>query len=301
MKNRIVLSNTKSSSGTGEGIFANWFALLSMSLTLLWPTLFVLIPYCILTVISFLTWDELDFFVVVPTLQNYLGLFHSDYSSVLYSSLWISSLTTLITLLIAYPISFMITHKFSKKLQQLFVFLIIIPYWTSSLLRVYGIKMILGAEGPLNSLLLSLKIIQSQIEILYTPFSVILGFIYLLLPLMILPLYSSMEKLDKRLLEASYDLSASKLQTFLYVIWPLTLPGVVAGCLMVFLPSMGMFYIADILGGAKVLLLGNLIKGQFLEARNWPMGAALNTILFVVLIIFLLLYWRISKKIEGEK
>ncbi|MBF0363579.1 MAG: ABC transporter permease subunit [Oligoflexia bacterium] len=263
---------------------------LSISLTILWPVIFVLIPFAILTTISFLVYDDVNFFKMQFTLENYKRLVKDDYLPVLLNSLVPSLITTIITLVISYPLTFFITRKFSKKTQKFLIFLVIIPYWTSSLLRSYGIRIILGTEGILNTILIHLKIISAPLEIIYTPTAVIVGFVYLLIPLMILPLYSTMEKLDSRLIEAAYDLKASKLQTFLKVIWPLTLPGVTVGSFMVFLPSMGMFYVADILGGAKSILIGNLVKGQFLEVRNWPMGATLNTLILVFLLLFLLIY-----------
>lgn len=274
----------------------SWFHYFSLTITILWPIIFVLIPFMLLTTISFLVYDDNDFFKLQFTLENYKRLVSDDYLPILVNSLIPSAITTFLTLIISYPITFFITRNFSKKTQKFLIFLIIVPYWTSSLLRAYGIKIILGTEGLLNTTLLNLKIIATPIEIIYTPGAVIIGFVYLLIPLMILPLYSSMEKLDTRLIEAAYDLKASKLQTFLKIIWPLTLPGVTAGIFMVFLPSMGMFYVADILGGAKTILIGNLVKGHFLEARNWPMGATFNTLILILLLLFLLIYKEKNKE-----
>lgn len=165
-------------------------------------------------------------------------------------------------------------------------------------------KIFLGVKGVLNETLLSLGIISEPIRILNTEIAVIIGLVYILLPFMILPLYSSIEKIDGRLLEAAKDLGANAFQRFVKVIIPLTMPGIVAGCLLVLLPAMGMFYVADLLGGAKVLLVGNIIKSEFLVTRNWPFGSAISIALTVLMALMIYVYYRanklMNKKMELE-
>ncbi|MEG2042509.1 MAG: spermidine/putrescine ABC transporter permease PotB, partial [Hafnia sp.] len=186
----------------------------------------------------------------------------------------------------------------------LLLFLLIVPFWTNSLIRIYGLKLFLSTRGYLNEFLLWTGIIDTPLRIMYTPEAVILGLIYILLPFMVMPLYSSIEKLDKSVLEAARDLGANKLQTFIRIIIPLTMPGIVAGSLLVMLPSLGLFYVSDLLGGAKNLLIGNVIKSQFLNIRDWPFGAATSICLTLVMGILLYIYYRVgklmNKKVELE-
>ena len=165
-------------------------------------------------------------------------------------------------------------------------------------------KVFLGVKGVLNTMLMDMGILSEPIRILNTEVAVIIGLVYLLLPFMILPLYSAIEKLDGRLLEAARDLGANAVQRFFRVILPLTMPGIVAGCLLVLLPAMGMFYVADLLGGAKVLLVGNVIKSEFLISRNWPFGSAISTGLTILMALLIFVYYRanklLNKKVELE-
>ena len=180
----------------------------------------------------------------------------------------------------------------------------VLPFWTNSLIRIYGMKVFLGVKGVLNTMLMDMGILSEPIRILNTEIAVIIGLVYLLLPFMILPLYSAIEKLDGRLLEAARDLGANAFQRFFRVILPLTMPGIIAGCLLVLLPAMGMFYVADLLGGAKVLLVGNVIKSEFLISRNWPFGSAISIGLTVLMALLIFVYYRanklLNKKVELE-
>jgi spermidine/putrescine transport system permease protein len=174
--------------------------------------------------------------------------------------------------------------------------LIIIPFFTSSIVRTYGWMVILRTEGVINTILLSLHLIKEPLQMLYTNASVIIGMAYTFLPFMILPLVSSIGKLDSALLEASADLGAKKQVTFLTITLPLTMPGIFAGVIMVFIPSLGYFYIPEMLGGSKVMLVGNLIKNQFYVARNWPFGAALSVFMILITLVLISLY----KKSGGD-
>ena len=205
-----------------------------------------------------------------------------------------SGVATIICLLIGYPFAFMIA-KMNPVFRPIMLFLVILPFWTNSLIRIYGMKIFLGVKGVLNNTLIWLGIIDTPIRILNTEVAVIIGLVYILLPFMILPLYSSIEKLDYRLLEAAKDLGANAFQRFIKIILPLTMPGIIAGCLLVLLPAMGMFYVADLLGGAKVLLVGNVIKSEFLISRNWPFGSSISIALTILMALLLFVYYRAGK------
>ncbi len=214
-----------------------------------------------------------------------------------------SGIATIICLLIGYPFAFMVS-KINPKYRPFLLFLVVLPFWTNSLIRIYGMKVFLGVKGVLNTMLIDMGILSEPIRILNTEVAVIIGLVYLLLPFMILPLYSAIEKLDGRLLEAARDLGANAVQRFFRVILPLTMPGIVAGCLLVLLPAMGMFYVADLLGGAKVLLVGNVIKSEFLISRNWPFGSAISIGLTILMALLIFVYYRanklLNKKVELE-
>ncbi len=243
------------------------------------------------------------FYALPFTLDNYANLFNPLYAQVVWNSLYMSGIATIICLLIGYPFAFMVS-KINPKYRPFLLFLVVLPFWTNSLIRIYGMKVFLGVKGVLNTMLMDMGILSEPIRILNTEVAVIIGLVYLLLPFMILPLYSAIEKLDGRLLEAARDLGANAVQRFFRVILPLTMPGIVAGCLLVLLPAMGMFYVADLLGGAKVLLVGNVIKSEFLISRNWPFGSAISIGLTILMALLIFVYYRanklLNKKVELE-
>ena len=248
-------------------IINNKFQKITVAIIFSWLIFFVLIPNLLVLTVSFLTRDGSDFYALPFTLDNYANLFNPLYAQVVWNSLYMSGIATIICLLIGYPFAFMVS-KINPKYRPFLLFLVVLPFWTNSLIRIYGMKVFLGVKGVLNTMLMDMGILSEPIRILNTEVAVIIGLVYLLLPFMILPLYSAIEKLDGRLLEAARDLGANAVQRFFRVILPLTMPGIVAGCLLVLLPAMGMFYVADLLGGAKVLLVGNVIKSEFLISRN---------------------------------
>ncbi|CAM3659386.1 spermidine/putrescine ABC transporter permease PotB [Xenorhabdus thuongxuanensis] len=268
-----------------------------------WLMLFVFLPNLMIIGTSFLTRDDANLVQMIFSLDNYSRLFDPLYAEVLLHSLNMAIVATLCCLVIGYPFAFFLA-RMSKKLRPLMLFLLIVPFWTNSLIRIYGLKMFLSTRGYLNDFLMWVGIIDKPLRIMYTPEAVILGLVYILLPFMVMPLYSSIEKLDKSCLEAARDLGAGKLQTFIRIIVPLTMPGIIAGCLLVLLPAMGLFYVADLMGGAKNLLIGNVIKSQFLNIRDWPFGAATSICLTLVMGLMLLVYYRaaklLNKKVELE-
>ncbi|MDY4313935.1 spermidine/putrescine ABC transporter permease PotB [Pectobacterium actinidiae] len=265
-----------------------------ITLIVAWLVLFVFLPNLMIIGTSFLTRDDTHFVSLVFTLENYTRLADPLYASVLLHSLNMAIIATLCCLLLGYPFAFILA-RLPKKIQQLMLFLLIVPFWTNSLIRIYGLKIFLSTRGHLNEFLLWTGLIDTPLRIMYTSEAVILGLIYILLPFMVLPLYSSIEKLDKSYLEAARDLGANKWQTFIRVVIPLTMPGIIAGCLLVLLPAMGLFFVADLMGGAKNLLIGNVIKSQFLNIRDWPFGAATSICLTLVMGVLLFIYYRTAR------
>ncbi|MFZ7223524.1 spermidine/putrescine ABC transporter permease PotB [Avibacterium avium] len=270
------------------------FQKITITTILAWLIFFVLAPNLLVLAVSFLTRDSSDFYALPFTIENYTRLFEPLYAQVVWNSLYMSGIATIICLIIGYPFAFMIS-KIKEKYRPILLFLVVLPFWTNSLIRIYGMKIFLGVKGILNSTLLTLGILNEPIRILNTEAAVIIGLVYLLLPFMILPLYAAIEKLDYRLLEAAKDLGANSFQRFVKVIIPLTMPGIIAGCLLVLLPAMGMFYVADLLGGAKVLLVGNVIKSEFLISRNWPFGSAISIGLTILMALLIFVYYKASK------
>ncbi|WP_133543338.1 spermidine/putrescine ABC transporter permease PotB [Mesocricetibacter intestinalis] len=268
-----------------------------------WLIFFVLAPNLLVLIVSFLSKDSSNFYALPFTFENYTRLFEPLYGTVVWNSLYMSCIATVICLVVGYPFAF-IMAKINPKYRPILLFLLVLPFWTNSLIRIYGMKVFLGVKGILNECLLFLGIINEPIRILNTEAAVIIGLVYLLLPFMILPLYSAIEKLDLRLLEAAKDLGANGFHRFTRIIIPLTMPGIVSGCLLVLLPAMGMFYVADLLGGAKVLLVGNVIKSEFLISRNWPFGSAISIGLTILMALLIFVYYKanklLNKKVELE-
>lgn len=281
----------------------NKFQTITVGVIFGWLIFFVLVPNLLVLLTSFMTKDSSNLIEFTLSLDGYSRLIDPLYSKVLWNSLYMAGIATVICLIIGYPFAFMIA-KLPEKYRPILLFLVVLPFWTNSLIRIYGMKIFLGVKGILNESLLWLGIIDSPIRILNTEIAVVIGLVYILLPFMILPLYSSIEKIDGRLLEAARDLGANTFQRFIKVIIPLTMPGIVAGCLLVLLPAMGMFYVADLLGGAKVLLVGNIIKSEFLITRNWPFGAAISIALTILMALMIYVYYRanklMNKKVELE-
>ncbi|MEX0335889.1 spermidine/putrescine ABC transporter permease PotB [Vibrio tubiashii] len=282
---------------------AKKFSLQNAIITLIvgWLTLFVLVPNLMIIGTSFLTRDEANLIEMTFTLDNYFRLMDPLYAKVLWHSFYMAIIATLLCLVIGYPFAYIVA-KMPEKWRPVMLFLVIVPFWTNSLIRTYGLKIVLGTQGVLNKSLMAMEIIDKPIRLMYTESAVMIGLVYILLPFMILPLYSAIEKLDHTYLEAAKDLGANKFQTFTKVILPLTMPGIIGGCLLVLLPALGMFYISDLLGGAKNLLIGNVIKSQVLNARDWPFGAATSIALTIAMAIMLYAYYRagklLNKKVE---
>lgn len=288
----MKIANNKFQAGTVAVIFG-------------WLLLFVLVPNLLVLVISFLTENRQSAYFVdfAFSLNAYSELFNDTYATVLWNSLYMSGIATFLCLIIGYPFAFIIA-KMPAKIRPILLFLVVLPFWTNSLIRIYGIKIFLGVKGVLNETLLSLGIISEPMRLLNSEAAVVIGLVYILLPFMILPLYSSIEKIDGRLLEAAKDLGANAFQRFVRVTIPLTMPGIVAGCLLVLLPAMGMFFVADLLGGGKTPLVGNIIKSLFLNTNQFALGSAVSIALTILMALMLYVYYRanklLNKKVELE-
>jgi spermidine/putrescine transport system permease protein len=217
--------------------------------------------------------------------------FADAHLSIFWRSVRLSFLTTLLALLLGFPTAYFIATR-PERSRNLWLFLITIPFWTNLLIRTFAIMEVIRNEGLINSMLIAAGIIDQPIQILFTDFALALGMVYVYLPLMVLPLYAAMEKLDFRLVEAGYDLYANRFQVLKRVILPLVRPGIVAGSILVFVPSLGAYVTPRVLGGGKNLMLGNLIELQFGQGRNWPLGAALSITLLAIVMAALLLYVR---------
>lgn len=273
-------------------------ALLTVGPVTVLMILLVAVPLVYVGVMSFCSLDEFYNVTYDFTFDNYLRLINADYIKIYVQSIVIALVTTLICIVIAYPFSYIIARTKSKKKQLLYM-LVIIPFWTNSLIRVYGWRTFLGTSGWLNGILTALNIVEEPLDFLFKRGTTILGMVYCLIPFMVLPLYTAIEKLDASLLEASSDLGARPYKTFIEVILPLTSSGIFSGSIMIFIPCLGYFFISDILGGGNSDVIGNLIERQFQSGNNWPLGAALSIILIVVTLILVKIYQRMGGDMES--
>jgi spermidine/putrescine transport system permease protein len=262
--------------------------------TVLWVVAFVVAPTAILFVYSFCERDELGRVVFNFTVDNYSRIFDRVYLWIFARSIGYAALTTALCIVIGYPVAYCIGRA-RETVRQRLLLLLMVPFWTSFLIRTYAWITILKQEGLLNSLLQGLSLTTVPLDLLYTPVAVIIGLVYAYLPFMILPIYGSVEKLDSALIEAAHDLGAGPLRVFSSVVIPLTMPGIAAGTLLVFVPAIGMFAITDLLGGARLPLIGNVIQNQFMQARDWPFGAALG---MVFIALFALTYAWLQRRAD---
>ena len=220
----------------------------------------------------------------LATLDNYRFLLTDKlYLLTYWSSIKIAAFSTLLVLLVGYPMAYAITRA-PKERQPLLLMLVIIPFWTSFLLRVYALMGLMNTQGVINKLLMGLGIIDAPIQMMYTPFSVYVGIVYGYLPFMILPLYASLEKLDTSLLDAAADLGAGPIRRFIDVTLPLSMPGIIAGCMLVFIPAMGEFVIPSILGGSESLMIGRVLYDEFLINSDWTVSSAIAVVLLLLLL-----------------
>ena len=268
-------------------------------------------PLLIMLVYSFLKAAPYGGVIWEPSIDGWFGVFlkkdifdgtisiAAAHLSILWRSVNLSIQSTLLALILGFPTAYFIATR-PVQTRNLWLFLITIPFWTNLLIRTFAIMQVIRDQGIINNFLIGWGLIESPIEMLYTDFAIMLGMTYVYLPLMVLPLYASIEKLDFRLVEAAYDLYATRLRVLWRIIIPLVRPGIVAGSILVFVPSLGAYVTPRVLGGGKHLMLGNLIELQFGQGRNWPLGAALSIFLLCVVMGALLIYVRVAQRGTAE-
>ena len=267
----------------------------------LFTILFVVGPMIYMVAVSFATNNSAGYgFQWIFTLDNYKKMLEPVYLQCFAQSFKLAFSTTAIVVLVGYPYGYFMA-KLSARGKKIMMFLIMVPFWTSSLIRLYGWIIILQVKGVLNAVLKGLGLIDKPLKMLYSYPAVLVGMVYALLPFMILAVYSSVEKMDWSLVEAARDLGASSARAFFTVTFKLTLPGLLTGVVLTFVPSMGLFFIADILGGNKIVLVGSLIQDQLTRGSNWPFAAALAVILTIMTSLMIYLYRKIThvKNLEG--
>jgi spermidine/putrescine transport system permease protein len=263
----------------------------------LWLLIFFVLPLFMVFGMSFMSRDVTGRGTFPLTLEQYERVF-TTFQPVFLSSLQIALISTVITLLIGYPLAFFIKTRRSEMVRNIALFLVILPFWTNFLVRTYALRVIMGQNGPLNTVLLNLGIIDTEIMFLNTQFAVIVGMIYTFLPFMVLPIYASVERFDFRQIEAARDLGANDWHTFWRVVLPQTLPGIIAGCILVFIPAIGAYVTSDMLGGREGFMIGNLITRQYKGTGNAPLGAAASMVLMGAVMLSLLVYIRFAGQEE---
>lgn len=260
----------------------------------IWMIIFVMAPMIYVLVISFLTRDPYGGIEAKFTFENYTEMLQPLYLKVILKSFKLAFYTTVVCLLVGYPMAYWIASKRPSMAAKMLM-LVMIPYWTSSLVRLYSANLLAMPNGFLNLALMKLHIISEPLNLLYSDTMVLMGLLITCLPFSVLPLYSSIEKLDKSLIEASKDLGARPMQTFFKVIVPQTMPGIVGCIILVFIPALGMYFVPDVMGGGKVMLIGTLVKNQFLVTKNWPFGASMAILLIFITLAILWIYTRFNK------
>lgn len=259
----------------------NRAGLLAMPL-ILWSLAFVCATILYIIILSFLKRNPEGNGVILQfTLENYRKLLQPGYLKVFAQTLCMALETTAICILIGYPFALLMART-RGKVRKLLLMLVIVPFWTNALVRIYGWRLLMMGNGPINNALMALGVINAPLKMMNTRGAVLLGMVYGLIPFMILPVYSSAEKLDRTLIAAGRDLGAKPWKVLLTVELPLTLPGLMSGCVLVFVPSMALFFISDLLGGTGDLLVGNLVRDQLLKSRDWPFAAALSVVLLAL-------------------
>lgn len=250
---------------------------------------FVLCPLIYMVMISISTNNPDGCgFTLGFSIENYLEMMNPVYFDSFVQSLKLAISTTLITGIIGYPFGYFMARLDSRG-KRIVMFLLMIPFWMSSLIRLYGWIVVLQANGPVNRVLLGLGLINEPIKLLYTYPAVLIGMVYVLAPFMILSVYSSVEKMDWKLVEAARDMGESRARAFFDITLKMTLPGLMTGIILTFVPSMGLFFIADILGGNKIVLVGSLIQDQMSRGSNWPFAAALSVVMAIMMVVMILL------------
>lgn len=260
--------------------------ILLLSPALLWLLLFILAPLAIVVVVSMATRGPYGRTVYEFTPSNFLRAFDPLYLRAYWRTAWIATTTTLLCAVVSYPVAYYLALRAPERWKRALLVLTVIPFWTSFLIRTYAWILLLRSEGVINSALMGTGLIGAPLRLLYSDFAVLVGQVYGELPFMILPIYVSLDRLDIRLLEAAQDLGANRFWTFVKITLPLSRPGLIAGIALVFIPSLGAFITPDLLGGAKSVMIGNLIQNQFAQL-NQPFGSALSLMLTAAVLLLL--------------
>ncbi|BAI93064.1 MULTISPECIES: ABC transporter permease [Oscillatoriales] len=289
----MIFGKQKASSPLGETVGVNKRIWLILPATV-WLVIFFVVPLVIVLIYSFLERGTYGGVVWSFTVGQYQRLLNPLYLRVFVRSLELAAFTTIICLAIAYPFAFFIATR-PRGWRNLLLMLVIIPFWTNFLVRTYAWMIILRDQGVVNTLLQNLHLIDEPLNLLFTPFAVLVGLIYGYLPFMILPLYVTWERFDFSLIEAAQDLGANDIRTVWRILLPLTRRGIIAGSILVFIPALGAFITPDILGGSKTVMIGNLIQNQFLQARHWPLGSALSILLMMLVIVPVWVYFQMAE------
>lgn len=258
-------------------------------------TVFLVVPLVLVLSYAFLERGRFGGVEATVTLDNLARLASPTYGGVLLDTLAIAGLATLVSLLIGFPAAAAIA-RMPARWRTVALLAVVLPFWTNFLIRVYAWIVLLNSQGVVNGALVGSGLIDDPLTLLYTDGAVVVGLVYAYLPLMVLPIYASVERLDREVLEAAANLGAGPVRRFLSVTLPLTAPGVVIGCVFVFVPSVGNFVVPELLGGGKTVLVGNLIRDQFLESRDWPFGAALALVMVAGLALLLVLQSWVTRR-----
>lgn len=278
-------------------------ALLSRTLFLVpgltYITAFMLIPLGFIIAYTFLSRGTYGGIEFIFTAENYTRALDSLYLGVLIKSILIATSATVLAFLIGFPVAYAIT-KLPTNRQNLMLVLIVLPFWTNFLIRTYAWIVLLNTQGFLNKGLINMGIINQPLELLYKPSAIVLGLLYAYIPLMILPIYSALVRIDPSMKEAAINLGATPAQAFRQVTLPLALPGVLVGAIFVFVPSVGNFIVPELLGGGKTIMVGNLIRDQFLKARDWPFGSVLALSMVIMLLVLFFVQARVNRRVLGD-
>ena len=274
-----------------------FFKFISTTPVVIYAFLLILLPLLYVLFLSFLQNDSYGGIIYQFTLANYFTIVDITYLKIFFKSALIGLVTTFLCICISYPFALILRER-SQRVQSLMTKLVMVPFLTNSLIRTYGWIVLLRKNGVINGLLQFFHVTNGPLNLMYNNIGIIIGMTYTLLPFMILPICSSVFKIDKSHIEAAKDLGAGRIQIFKEIIFPQTISGVFNGSLMVFIPSIGYFFISDILGGGKEMIIGNLIKNQFLTARNWPFGSAISIFLIIITFLLVKVYQKLGGKLD---
>ena len=262
-----------------------------------WVVCLILLPLCYLLFMSFMTKGPMGTIKYVFSVDSYVRMLEPEYFSVFKKSLYIAFISTVVNIVLGYPMAYCIASK--VKMSSTLMLMLMLPFWTCALVTIYSFVIMFSNAGLINNFLMALGIIDKPIDMLYNNFSVSVGMVYELLPFAVMPMYSSIEKMDKNFIEASKDLGAGPIKTFFKITLPLTKPGIYAAIILTFIPCIGYYMITDMLGGGTTLLIGNVIYNQFTAARDWPFGAALSCILSAAIILMMFIYTKLGGDLDN--